>query len=55
MISTAALVPERNKFSQDETYFRDGNPRYAIAVQAQYEVMCFVLNGWPGGQGNFVT
>jgi len=28
---------------------------YAIAEKDWYEAMCFVMNGWPGGQGDFVT
>jgi hypothetical protein len=51
----ATSVPERNKFSQDETYFRWGVGWYAIGTRDQYEVMCFVLNDWSIEQGNFVT
>jgi hypothetical protein len=42
--SSATPVPERNKFSQDETYSRRRIRWYAIAAQVQYERMCFVLN-----------
>jgi hypothetical protein len=41
----AASLPERNQFSQDETYFRDLREEYAIGYKVWYEVMCFVLNG----------